>query len=344
MRADWQADWLVQALQRRASDIHLTPGEPIYYRREGRLETSGEILNEAAWDAWCAHFLTADEQTILRSERHLDIVCRENRPLRFSFFFAGGKLCAGVRILYGLDDLPEDPDPALLVDAAALNEGLVLIGGATGSGKTTALMHVLAQMNERFSRHVITLEDPPELYLPAGRCLIRQRAVGTDVVDFTSGVWEALRADPDVLVIGELRHPETIHAALTAAETGHLVLATVHSATLPAMIGRLVHAFPAAAQTQVRYQIAATLRLAVAQRLLPVGVRRVLLRSYAWWTPALSRLVRDGKEAQLNGYLQTGGVQAQTFTQALQRARQMLSDGEKDDLEEQWRQCSDTTI
>ena len=187
MRTDGQADWLAQALQRQASDIHLTPGEPIYYRREGRLENSGEILNEAAWDAWCAHFLTTDEQTILRSERHLDIVCREHRPLRFSFFFAGDKLCAGVRILYGLDDLPKDPDPALLADAAALNEGLVLIGGATGSGKTTALLHVLAQMNERFSRHVITLEDPPELYLPAGRCLIRQRAVGTDVADFTSG-------------------------------------------------------------------------------------------------------------------------------------------------------------
>lgn len=232
---------------------------------------------------------------------------------------AGGRLCGALRVLRDLAALPEDGDEAWVKRTAALRSGLVLVTGATGSGKTTTLARIVLRAAETRAAHIITVEDPVEYLFPEGRSLIRQREVGSDVPDFASGVRDALREDPDIIVIGEMRDRETIAAALTAAETGRLVLATMHNRTAADAIGRIVHAFPAGKENEVRPLIASVLQSVAAQALCRLEDRTLLLRELLINIPAVSHLIREGKDSQLAAYMEMGTRGMRTMRQNAER-------------------------
>ncbi len=196
-----------------------------------------------------------------------------------------------------------------MADLADLPHGLVLVAGATGSGKSTTLAALCRRALEHRSVLLVTLEDPIEFTLPAfPHSIVRQRQVRRDVPDFTSGLRDALRADPDIMMVGELRDAETIRLALTAAETGHLVLASLHSGSAAGCIERVLDAYPAEQRAPIRAQLAEALRAVVEQRLLPRarGTGRVVALEVLRGTHAVANLIREGKTAQIGGVLQSG--------------------------------------
>ncbi|MCI5837321.1 MAG: Flp pilus assembly complex ATPase component TadA [Veillonellaceae bacterium] len=320
---------LIAARNCGASDVHVTPGETVRLRRAGRLTDTESHVSAGMWENWWRLHAPADAVARLEATGNAEFVVQdESGRVRVSLYRVGGKILGALRLLPAPETLPPEPEPEFIASVAALRDGLVLIGGTTGSGKTTTLLRILQYMNEHTARHIITLEDPPEMLLHSCRSCIRQRTVGSDTPSFQAGLLAALREDPDVIVLGELRTAETLASALLAAETGHLVLATVHGNTLTGLIGRIVHAFPEAAQEEVRYQLAQVVRLLAVQRWVETERERVLLRSYVRWSPAFATLVRDGKEIQLRSYLQTAGDGARSFAKAAQLAAARTTDTE----------------
>ncbi len=200
-------------------------------------------------------------------------------------------------------------------------DGLILVTGATGSGKSTTLAAMIASINQHQQQHIITLEDPIEFIHHSGGSLIQQREIGPHCASFSQGLRSALREDPDVILIGELRDGETIRLALTAAETGHLVLATLHTRGAAQAVERLLDVFPAEEKALIRTQLAGSLRAVIAQRLVPSGQGlRIALFEVLVKTPAISSLIREGKTHQIAGLLQTGSrFGMQTFSQSLEQ-------------------------
>jgi twitching motility protein PilT len=205
--------------------------------------------------------------------------------------------------------------PPVIDDVTKYERGLVLITGATGSGKSTTLAAIVDQINAIRAAHVITVEDPIEFVHISRRSLIRQRQVGRDAASFPGALRSMLREDPDVIVVGELRDRETIQLALTAAETGHLVLATLHSADAPRTIHRIVDVFPAEQQNQIRSMLAESLQMIVSQTLRPCPSRgRVVEAEVLVAIPAVRTLIRDAKLHQLRGIMQASrAVGMRTF-------------------------------
>jgi twitching motility protein PilT len=220
-------------------------------------------------------------------------------------------LAAALRILPRVAPQLEELNlPVNIDDLANVPHGLVLFAGATGSGKSTTMAALCRRALERRSVLLVTLEDPVEFALPATpRSLARQRQIGRDVPDFTTGLRDALRSDPDVIMVGELRDAETIRLALTAAETGHLVLASLHSGSAAGSVERVVDAYPPEQRAQIRTQLADALRAVVVQRLLPRarGSGRVPALELLRVTVAVANHVREGKTAQIGSLLQGGG-------------------------------------
>ena len=193
--------------------------------------------------------------------------------------------------------------------------------GATGSGKSTTLAAMVNHLNQQREGHILTLEDPVEFVHHSKRCLIQQREIGRDCPSFSTALRGALRQDPDVILLGELRDSETIRLALTAAETGHLVMATLHTRGAAQAIERLVDVFPAQEKEQIRSQLAGSLCAVLAQKLLPTASEgRVALYELLVNTPAVANLIREGKTHQLPGVMQTGQQAGMlTFTQSFQQ-------------------------
>lgn len=261
--------------------LSLLPGEP--FRRE--LETKGSVDFALVMDL-------ADGPRRFRVNvfRHLDGVAAALRPIR--------------RQIPSLSDLHL---PADLVDLTEYSGGLVLVTGPSGSGKSTTLATLIDHLNRSQARHVITLEDPIEFEHREGKCLIHQRELGTNVESFSSGLHAALRENPDVILLGEIRELATISAALTAAETGHLVLATLHSGNASLAVNRMVDVFPGHQQAHVRIQLASSLRAVVSQRLvrtrdgrLMPAIERLIV------TPAVANGIREGQEHFLRNAMLTG--------------------------------------
>ncbi len=229
---------------------------------------------------------------------------------RVHVFHTHEGLAAAVRLLPGsAPSLAALHMPVPLDDLADLPHGLVLVCGATGAGKSTTLAALAQQALQRRSIVLTTLEDPIEFGLsPSEHSLLRRREVGRDVPDFASGLRDALREDPDVLLVGEMRDPETIGLALTAAETGHLVLSSLHSRSAASAVERIVDAYPPERQTQIRVQLADALQAVVVQRLLPRarGGGRVPCVEVLRGTHAVASLIREGKTAQLHTAIQSG--------------------------------------
>lgn len=208
--------------------------------------------------------------------------------------------------------------PAISQTLLKLQEGLVLVVGATGSGKSTTLAALIAAMNQQQRRHILTLEDPIEFLHSSAQSLIQQREMGQHFTRFGDGLRAALREDPDVILLGELRDAETIQLALTAAETGHLVLATLHTRGAAQAVERLVDVFPGSEKNLVRSQLAGSLQAVIAQRLVAAQQGRVALFEVLVNSPAVANLIREGKTHQLPALLQTGSqLGMQTFEQSM---------------------------
>ena len=305
----------VAAAHPEATDIHAEEGGLCFVRERGRLirETAGDLL------PWLISRLPLERREELAERGACDgSFSLGSTRCRLHVYRAAGKISAAVRLLPSLAELPNDPDGDWFEELAGLTSGLILVTGPTGSGKTTALARLVLAISER-PLHIITIEDPAEYIFAGGAALIHQREAGRDTASFSSGVREALREDPDVIVIGEMRDEETIAAALTAAETGHLVLATMHDASAAGAAGRIVHAFPPEKEKETRALLASVLRAAAAQRLWRYGEKTCLLREILMNIPAVSRLIRDGKDEQLASYMEMGTKGMRTMRQAAGR-------------------------
>lgn len=292
----------------RASDLHLSDGASPVVRVDGKLRALGELPVDLR------ALLSLGAAAEARLARGMSIDLGLSVPgagrARVHVFHTADGLAASIRLLPGLaPSLGTLHLPVPLDDLAELPHGLVLVCGATGAGKSTTLAALAQEALRRRSVVLTTLEDPIEYALePVEGSLLRRREVGRDVHDFASGLRDALREDPDVLLVGEMRDPETISLALTAAETGHLVLSSLHSRSAASAVERIVDAYPPERQAQIRVQLADALRAIVVQRLLPRarGSGRVPCIELLRGTHAVASIVREGKTAQLASALQSG--------------------------------------
>jgi len=296
---------LARAAALRASDIHVRQGEAAFARIDGKLS----LLEAGAHDIRELLGAASEGATAL-SSADLALSSPSAGRLRLHTFLAGGLPALAVRLLP-----PEIPTlaalgiPNELKDLASLPNGLVLLTGPAGSGKSTTAAALCQELVRQRSVMLLTLEDPVEYVFDTRHTnsIVRQRQIGLDVPDFASGLRDALREDPDVLLVGEMRDAESIGLALTAAETGHLVFATLHSRGAASAIERIIDAYPGARQQQLRVQLSESLRAVIAQRLLPHarGGGRALALEVLRRNAAVANLIREGKTPQLTSAMQS---------------------------------------
>jgi twitching motility protein PilT len=306
---------LAEAIRLGASDIHLGSHEPPVFRSNGVLRRAElPSVSDSHLRGWLTELVPPEEL----ERESFDGIFEFGALGRFrvNLFRHQGGIAVALRVVPSvvprLDTLGLPP---VIDDVTKYERGLVLITGATGSGKSTTLAAIVDQINAIRAAHVITVEDPIEFVHISRRSLIRQRQVGRDAASFPGALRSMLREDPDVIVVGELRDRETIQLALTAAETGHLVLATLHSADAPRTIHRIVDVFPAEQQNQIRSMLAESLQMIVSQTLRPCPSRgRVVEAEVLVAIPAVRTLIRDAKLHQLRGIMQASrAVGMRTF-------------------------------
>jgi len=267
--------------------------------------------------------LTNDQRQRLETDWQIDFAYAIPGRARFrvNAYYQRGAIGAAFRLIpVSIKTVEELGLPLVLHDLAKRPRGFVLVTGPTGSGKSTSLAAVINEINETRDEHIMTIEDPIEFLHGHKRCIVNQREIGADAQSFGAGLKAALRQDPDVILVGEMRDLETIHTALTAAETGHLVFATLHTQDAPQTIDRIIDVFPASQQQQVRVQLAVALQGVITQQLLPTadGAGRVAACEVLLATPAIRNLIREGKTHQIYSSLQTGGsLGMQTMDAAL---------------------------
>ncbi len=305
------------SVKHNASDLHLCCGHLPWWRCGGQLTKlpGGTPVSNTIIKQFCADWLSEGQQQQLQRHGHCDtaVTLRQGVRLRACIFQRQGGLSLALRILRqqipAIDSLGL---PAICYRLAGQSAGLILLTGATGCGKSTSLAALIAEINHRRALHIITLEDPIE-YLHQNHCsLIQQREAGRDFSSFSQGLTAALRQDPDIIMLGELRDSETIRLALTAAETGHLVLATLHTLTAAQSAERLVDSFPPAEKPQVSAQLAACLSAVITQRLVDsetaAGQRQAVFEVLLN-TPAVASVIREGRTHQLSGIIQTSAAE-----------------------------------
>lgn len=290
----------------KASDIHISEGLPLMFRIDGHLVEAPVQLSAAETRSLILSLMDEAHREAITSERidaDFALVAPDGTRSRVNVFYQQGRAAATLRLLNdSIPTLEELAMPPVLTKLADEPRGLILVTGPTGSGKSTTLAAMID--------HIITIEDPIE-YVYQGRCsLIHQREVGADVRSFASALRSALREDPDVILVGEMRDYETISAAVTAAETGHLVMSTLHTIGAAQTIDRIIDVCPAGAQNQIRGQLAAVLRGVITQQLLPlaVGKGRCAATEILVGTDAVANLIREGKCYQIPSILQSGAA------------------------------------
>jgi twitching motility protein PilT len=302
--------YLRTAVERKASDLHLTVGSPPMMRIDGELRPFGETaLTAQDTEEIARYLLDRDGYERLRERGEYDFSWEiaDLSRFRINVFRQRGRLSLAIRLVPSSIPSPEELRlPPALLEFARKPQGLFLVTGPTGSGKSTTLACLIDQINRSQRRHIITLEDPIEYLHSNQLSIIDQREVGKDTQSFASGLRAALRQDPDVILVGEMRDLETIATAITAAETGHLVLATLHTADAPQTIDRIVDVFPPEQQQQIRVQLANVLLGVVAQRLLPTVNGRIAALEILVNTPAVANLIRTEKVHQIRTTMQTG--------------------------------------
>ena len=306
------ADVLLEVLEKKASDLHLTAGSPPMVRLRGQLEPLDyPVLTPQDVRETIYSILTNDQRQKLETEWQIDLAYAIPGKARFrvNAYFQRAALGAAMRLIPqempALDSLGVPP---VLRDFTKKPRGFVLVTGPTGSGKSTTLAAMLDVINQERREHIMTIEDPIEFLHRHKSCIVNQRELGADAKSFGTALKAALRQDPDVILVGEMRDLETISTALTAAETGHLVFATLHTQDTAQTVDRIVDVFPPEQQHQVRVQLSVGLQGIVTQQLLPTadGMGRTVACEVLVPTPAVRNLIREGKTHQIPSALQTG--------------------------------------
>ena len=312
-------------VERDASDLHLTAGSPPVIRVNGRLERLAErekLTPEETRDI-VYRILSTEQQKLLEVRRQLDFSYTVPGLARFRVngYFQRTSIGAAFRLIPAqIKPLEELGMPSTLYDLADKPRGLVLITGPTGSGKSTTLASLLDHVNHTRHEHILTIVDPIEFLHWHGTCIVNQREIGPDATSFGNALKAALRQDPDVILVGEMRDLETISTALTAAETGHLVFGTLHTQSAPSTIDRIIDVFPSEQQEQVRIMLAGSLQAVVTQSLLPTadGNGRVAALEILLPDDAVRNLIRQAKVEQVYSVMQTNTARGmQTMEQAL---------------------------
>lgn len=300
-------DFILQAQQKGASDLHIVCGLPIKCRLDGKMQTLSDTVPTPQDCEVLAQELAGAQFETIRESGELDLAMTADCGVRVraNIFHAGGALSFAIRLLNDVIPEIEDLDlPPIALQLPTYPSGLVLITGETGSGKSTTLAAVLNRINHTACRHIITLEDPIEYIYTSDQCLINQREIGKDTASYADGLRAILREDPDVILIGEMRDLTTIEAALTAAETGHLVFATLHTNSAADAVDRIVSVFPDGRQRQIRTQLAATLRVVMSQQLVErQGGGRIAACEVMVVNAAIRNLIREGKTPQMESFI-----------------------------------------
>jgi twitching motility protein PilT len=316
---------LERMVTRNASDLHITVGSAPAMRVHGSLERYQDVPDLSPEDThqMLYRILSTEQQKLLEINRQIDFAHSIPGLARFrvNVFFQRGTLGAAFRLIPSdIKTLEELGIPRALHTLTEKPRGLVLVTGPTGSGKSTTLAALIDEINRKRAEHILTIEDPVEFVHRHKRCIVNQREIGPDAPSFAEALRAALREDPDVILLGEMRDLETISTAITAAETGHLVFATLHTQSAPSTVDRIIDAFPAAQQEQVRVQLAATLQGICTQALLPTpgGTGRVPALEILFPDDAVRNLIRQGKVEQVYSVMQTSTSKGmQTMEQSL---------------------------
>lgn len=319
-------DLLKIMVDKEASDLHITTGSPPRLRIHGRLVPLNEYppLTPADTKALCYSILTDRQKHKFEENSELDLSFGIKGVSRFraNIFMQRGAVAGAFRsVPFNIKTFEELGLPDIVKELARKPRGLVLVTGPTGSGKTTTLTTIIDFINREREEHIITIEDPVEYLHQHKRCLVNQREVNADTASFKDALKYVLRQDPDVVLIGEMRDLETIQAALTVSETGHLTFATLHTNTAVQTINRVIDVFPPHQQEQIRVQLSFVLEGILSQQLLPNarGDGRVLALEVLIPTPAIRNLIREDKIHQIYSMMQTGQEKLgmQTMNQSL---------------------------
>lgn len=309
------ADLLREAVERKASDLHITVGVPPVFRVYGRLVHAAQTsLRPDDTNQLYREITDADQQKRFEDKGELDFsfIVRGLSRFRVNAFRQRGSIAIVCRMIpEHVPTLDELQFPEVVKQLARKPRGLVLVTGPTGSGKSTTLAAMVNQINSERDGHIITVEDPIEFLHQHDRSIVNQREIHADSHSFAAALRAALREDPDVIMVGEMRDIETIATAITAAETGHLIFATLHTNDSAQTIDRIIDAFPPHQQQQIRMQLSLNLQGIISQQLIPRanGEGRVVALEILLATPAVRNLIREGKTHQITSILQTNAKQ-----------------------------------
>lgn len=294
-----------------ASDLHISLHSPPVMRVDGLLQpVEGAVISSEEASEMAEFLLGSERYEVFQEQGELDFAYALEDGLRFrmNVYKQRGEVSIAARLISsqvkGFDELGLPPVVRTLAEKS---QGLILVTGRAGSGKSSTLASIIDYINRNERKHIVTMEDPIEYIHTKGSSLVEQREVGTDTMSFASGLRAVLRQDPDVILVGEMRDLETITAAVTAAETGHLVLSTLHTTDAPQTIDRIMDAFPGHQQAQIRAQLSAVLVAVISQRLFPKadGRGRVCAAEVMMNTPAVANLIRSDKTHQIKSVMQT---------------------------------------
>lgn len=305
-------DKLLQTVvNRKASDLHIAVGQPPVLRIDGRmLRLETKVLEPDDTTALMKSIAPERCQRELQEAGGSDFGFAFGDQARFRVSIFKQKGCVGMvlrQIPNKLLTMEQLGTPPVMVSMITRPRGLILVTGPTGSGKSTTLAGAIDYLNDHLAHHIITIEDPIEFYHTHKKCTVNQREIGVDVPTFAEAIRRALRQDPDIILVGEMRDLETIEAAITAAETGHIVFGTLHTTGAQGTVNRIIDVFPTTQQDQIRTQLSTSIIGVVSQALLPkIGGGRVAAYEVLVVTPAIANLIRENKTYRINSAIQTG--------------------------------------
>ncbi|KKP51963.1 MAG: Pili biogenesis protein ATPase [Candidatus Roizmanbacteria bacterium GW2011_GWA2_33_33] len=298
-------------IDKKASDLHMVPSYFPTIRVNGEIFqlTTLEIVTPENLEKMLISILNQEQKEILMANREIDLAYKlADARFRVNLYYAQNFLCGSFRYIQArISTLEELSLPALLHQCTDLRQGLVLLTGPTGEGKSTTLASLVNEINQKYAKHIITIEDPIEYVYPKYKSIISQRELHQDTHSWTVALKSALREDPDVILVGEMRDFETISLTLTAAETGHLVFSTLHTNSAPESIDRVIDAFPPHQQNQIKNQLAVVLKMVITQRLIPKqnSIDRIPAVEILINNSAISNSIREGKTFLIANILET---------------------------------------
>ena len=318
---------LEKAIQANASDLHIIVGVPPVYRINGSLQQLSSVppLTEEVVEQMLLPILSANQKDIFMANRALDFSYGygggsygDKGRFRVNLYFQRNSLAGAFRLLPpNVKSIEELQLPQICHRLAKLKQGFVLITGPTGHGKTTTIASIINEINMTSALNILTIEDPIEYVYPKGKSIISQRELGHDTLSWSESLKSALREDPDVVVVGEMRDPESIASAITIAETGHLVFSTLHTNSASQTIDRIIDSFPEAQQNQIRIQLASTLEAVISQRLLPtIDGGRIVATEVLLATNAVKANIREGKSHLIDSTIETSSEEGMNTMEA----------------------------